>query len=88
MKNKDKVIEWMVANEAHALEILDKANDRLIESCPEFSDYTNDQLYSEVRSSIVDEITKSYGIPCDEVYEVLEDGVVEVYLNQILNKPC
>ena len=83
MNSKDEIIDWLVSNDELVLEIIEKTNARLIDHPVEFKDEVRDQRHDIIQSELVNEITKQWGIPCDEVHEMLEDGRLELYISYV-----
>jgi hypothetical protein len=84
MTTKEQIIEWLVANEAQTLEIIEKTNERMT-PCPSvFTDIAKDQYLDSVSSQIINEITRSCGIPSEEIHELFEEAGIEVYLKHVM----
>lgn len=84
MNTKEQIINWLVNNEAQTLEIIEKTNALMTSPPSVFTDIARDQFLNSVSSQIIDEITKSIGIPSEEVHELFEGKNIESYLDHVM----
>jgi hypothetical protein len=84
LKSKTEIVSWLVNNQATTLEIIEKVNTRLISDADKlYSNEVKSQWYDEVTKEIQDEMAKTIGINPENLFEKLDKGDLEQYIDYV-----